>query len=40
MKKTLAKFKPEYTEAFDNPEHSGQWWEAGIDVGVRWPRVA
>ena len=34
MKKTLAKFKPEYTEAFDNPEHSGQWWEAGIDVGV------
>ncbi len=34
MKETLAKFKPEYTEAFDNPEHSGQWWEAGIDVGV------
>ncbi len=34
MKETLAKFKPDYTEAFDNPEHSGQWWEAGIDVGV------
>ena len=34
MKDTLATFKPDYTEAFDNPEHSGQWWEAGIDVGV------
>jgi hypothetical protein len=34
MKEALAKFKPDYTEAFDNPEHSGQWWEAGIDVGV------
>jgi hypothetical protein len=34
MKETLAKFKPDRTEAFDNPEHSGQWWEAGIDVGV------
>ena len=34
MKDSLSKFKPEYTEAFENPEHSGQWWEAGIDVGV------
>ena len=34
MKEALAKFKPDYTDAFDNPEHSGQWWEAGIDVGV------
>ena len=34
MKETLAKFKPDYTEVFENPEHSGQWWETGIDVGV------
>jgi hypothetical protein len=34
MKEALTKFKPDYTEAFDNPEHSGQWWEANIDVGV------
>lgn len=34
MKDSLAKFKPDYGDAFENPEHSGQWWEAGIDVGV------
>jgi len=34
MKDSLSKFKPELSEAFENPEHSGQWWEAGIDVGV------
>lgn len=34
MKDSLAKFKPEYHEGFDHPEHSGQWWEAGIDTGV------
>ncbi len=33
-KDSLSKFKPEYTEAFDNPQHSGDWWKAGIDVGV------
>lgn len=34
MKASLSKYKPKYTEAFDKPEHSGQWWEASIDVGV------
>ena len=34
MKDSLKKYMPEYNEAFDQPEHSGQWWEAGIDVGI------
>jgi hypothetical protein len=33
-KDSLSKFKPEYTEAFDAPQHSGDWWKANIDIGV------
>jgi hypothetical protein len=34
MKDRLAKFKPALDETFENPRESGDWWKAGIDVGV------
>jgi hypothetical protein len=34
IKDKLSKFKPDYTDRFENPQESGDWWQAGIDVGV------
>lgn len=31
---SLSQYKPTVTEAFNNAQHSGDWWDASIDVGM------
>lgn len=34
MRDRLARYVPNYTEAFTNPQKDTDWWEANVDLGV------